>query len=155
MFGWVVICASAYAHHHHLVPNGDSLLDLKEWGTLATISGKSTITNERAVILIANVHALVLSVMATIAPLPFSDTLLLEEGETDEPASGVMPKFLPGLTREAEILNGRMAMMGLIQLAGYSAVSHQSMINVVDQWLGGLYTSGVVEAVAVVADKVA
>lgn len=73
MFGWVVICATAYAKGHNLIPDADLPLDLKAWGTLATISGKSTITNERAIILIANVHALVMSVMATCAPLPFSD----------------------------------------------------------------------------------
>ncbi|GMI40676.1 hypothetical protein TeGR_g14527, partial [Tetraparma gracilis] len=87
MFGWVVICATAYAQGHHLIPDADLPLNLKAWGTLATISGKTTLTNERAVVLIANVHALVVSVLATCAPLPFSDRLLLEEGEEDEEAA--------------------------------------------------------------------
>merc|ERR1719506_113220 len=88
MFGWVVICATAYAKGHHLIPDADLPLDLKSWGTLATISGKETITNERAVVLVANVHALCLSVLAACAPLPFQDTLLFEEGEEDQPAYG-------------------------------------------------------------------
>eukprot|EP00518_Triparma_eleuthera_P005234 CAMPEP_0182452818 /NCGR_PEP_ID=MMETSP1319-20130603/149_1 /TAXON_ID=172717 /ORGANISM="Bolidomonas pacifica, Strain RCC208" /LENGTH=203 /DNA_ID=CAMNT_0024650691 /DNA_START=70 /DNA_END=681 /DNA_ORIENTATION=- len=139
MFGWVVICATAYAKGHNLIPDADLPLDLKSWGTLATISGKNTITNERAIILIANVHALVLSVMATCAPLPFSDQLLLKDGEEDEKPYGTIPEFKTGLTLEAEIMNGRMAMMGLITVIAASAIEHKSIIEVVNEWLGGAY----------------
>merc|ERR1719223_2597123 len=85
MFGWVFLCATAYAKGHGLFPGGDSLLDLKEWGTLATISGKNTISNERAIILIANAHAFGISLMATICPPPFGDSLLLDPND-DSPA---------------------------------------------------------------------
>ena len=78
MFGWVFICATAYAKGHGLIPDMDVPLDLKEWGTLATITGKGTITNGRAVILMANVHFFAVSLMATICPLPFGDSLLLD-----------------------------------------------------------------------------
>mmetsp|Transcript_5830 Transcript_5830/g.11697 ORF Transcript_5830/g.11697 Transcript_5830/m.11697 type:complete len:221 (+) Transcript_5830:49-711(+) len=139
MFGWVVICATAYAKGHNLIPDADLPLDLKQWGTLATISGKTTLTNERAVVLIANVHALVMSVMATCAPLPFSDQLLLKEGEEDEKPYGIIPKFNTGLTMEAEIMNGRMAMMGLITVIAASAIQHKSILDVVNEWVGGAY----------------
>ena len=68
MFGWVFICATAYAKGHGLIPDPEATLNLKQWGTLATISGKNTITNERAIILIANVHFLFLSVCAALCP---------------------------------------------------------------------------------------
>jgi len=138
MFGWFVIVASAYAHGHNLIPNADMALDLKQWGTLATISGKSTITNERAVILIANVHALFVSFLAAMAPSSFADQLLLKEGEVDEEPYGLVPPLVTGLTPEAEIMNGRMAMMGLIALVGTSAINQMPMVDVVNEWLGGL-----------------
>jgi len=148
MFGWVVICACAYAKGHNLFPDADTTLNLKQWGTLATISGKETITNERAIILIANVHAFFVGVAATIAPLPFSDTLLLDPNhpmyewqmERNSKPAGVLPDFKKmGVTPEAELMNGRMAMMGLITLIAYSGIQGQSMIDTVNQWLGGLY----------------
>ncbi|GMI12043.1 hypothetical protein TrLO_g9697 [Triparma laevis f. longispina] len=138
-FGWVVICATAYAQGHNLIPDADLPLDLKQWGTLATISGKTTLTNERAIVLIANVHALVMSVCAALAPLPFSDQLLLKDGEEDEKPYGIIPEFKTGLTMEAEIMNGRMAMMGLITVIAASAIEHKSIIAVVNEWLGGAY----------------
>ena len=62
MFGWVFIVATGYCQAHGLIPNPTQALDFKEWGTLAIISGGKggglTITNERACILIANVHFL-------------------------------------------------------------------------------------------------
>jgi len=139
MFGWVVICASAYAHGHNLIPDANLPLDLKEWGTLATISGKTTLTNERAVILIANVHALFVSFLAACAPMPFSDQLLLKDGEKDEEPYGLVPPLVWGLTPEAEVMNGRMAMMGLITLVATAAITQKPMIDVVNEWLGGLY----------------
>uniref|UniRef100_A0A7S2MHN0 Uncharacterized protein n=1 Tax=Octactis speculum TaxID=3111310 RepID=A0A7S2MHN0_9STRA len=136
MFGWFAIVCTGYCQAHHLIPDADKLLDLKEWGTLATISGKATISNERAIILIAHVHALMVSVCATMAPM--MDTLLLEPGEADEPAAGVFPPFETGLTSAAELWNGRMAMMGLITASSYSLMTGTSFLNTVDLWLGGL-----------------
>lgn len=141
MFGWVVICATAYAKGHGLIPNADVPLDLKEWGTLATISGKNTITNERAIILIANVHAFSVGLLATLCPLPFSDPLLLDPTD-DKPAPepyGVIPAFVPGVTEEAEMYNGRLAMLGLITLIGASAIQGKPMLDIVNEGVGGLY----------------
>eukprot|EP00551_Chaetoceros_affinis_P010644 CAMPEP_0203672434 /NCGR_PEP_ID=MMETSP0090-20130426/8429_1 /ASSEMBLY_ACC=CAM_ASM_001088 /TAXON_ID=426623 /ORGANISM="Chaetoceros affinis, Strain CCMP159" /LENGTH=227 /DNA_ID=CAMNT_0050537747 /DNA_START=44 /DNA_END=727 /DNA_ORIENTATION=+ len=146
MFGWVVICATAYAKGHGLIPNPEMTLDLKEWGTLATISGKNTITNERAIILIANVHAFMVGICATICPLPFSDPLLLDpnQGEAYERAAntkpyGVMPKMNMGVTEEAEIMNGRMAMLGLVAVVSTAFIENKPILDVVNEWVGGLY----------------
>ena len=146
MFGWVFICATAYAKGHNLIPDADLPLDLKEWGTLATISGKNTISNERAIILIANVHCFMVGLAATIAPMPFSDPLLLDpnQGEAYERAIntkpyGVFIDMKTGLTEEAEMMNGRMAMLGLCTLMATSAFTGKSMIDVVNEWVGGLY----------------
>mmetsp|Transcript_23126 Transcript_23126/g.50087 ORF Transcript_23126/g.50087 Transcript_23126/m.50087 type:complete len:233 (-) Transcript_23126:308-1006(-) len=153
MFGWVVMCACAYAKGHDLIPNGDAALNLKEWGTLATITdglnkGKDTISNERAIILIAQVHAFFVGVAATIAPLPFSDTLLLDPNhpmyewqvERNSKLGGVMPDISKmGVNPHAELMNGRMAMMGIITLLAYSGIQGQSMIDTINEWVGGAY----------------
>ena len=147
MFGWVFMCATAYAKGHGLIPNPDMLLDLKEWGTLATISGKNTLTNERAVILFANVHFFMVGLMATICPSSFSDPLLLDPNapgydravaRNKEPY-GVLPAFKTGLTPEAEIYNGRMAMMGLITVISYSFITGTPILDVINTWIGGAY----------------
>ena len=140
MFGWVFICATAYAKGHGLIPDPEATLNLKQWGTLATISGKNTITNERAIILIANVHFLFLSVCAALCPPPFGDQLLLEPDEMDKEPYGMFPDYKDsGITETAEMVNGRLAMIGLIALLGQSAISGQSMIDVVNTWVGGAY----------------
>ena len=137
MFGWFFICATAYCKGHGLIPNPDMLLDFKEWGTLATISGKTTIANERAIILIANAHFFGVSLMATACPLPFSDPLLLDPNspqyeaalERNKNGFGYLPAFKLGLTEEAEMINGRLAMVGLTALISYTAVSGQDMVS--------------------------
>eukprot|EP00567_Pseudictyota_dubia_P014294 CAMPEP_0197443256 /NCGR_PEP_ID=MMETSP1175-20131217/9036_1 /TAXON_ID=1003142 /ORGANISM="Triceratium dubium, Strain CCMP147" /LENGTH=219 /DNA_ID=CAMNT_0042973861 /DNA_START=40 /DNA_END=699 /DNA_ORIENTATION=- len=145
MFGWFFICATAYAKGHGLIPNPDMALDLKEWGTLATISGKNTITNERAVILFANVHFFMMGLMATIAPLDFWDPLLVdpnhpryEELKNQEPY-GYMPAFTPGINEATEMIHGRLAMVGLITLVGASAIEGKPMLDIVNEWVGGAY----------------
>lgn len=148
MFGWVVMCACAYAKGHGLIPDADSTLNLKEWGTLSTISNTDTITNERAIILIANVHAFFVGVCATIAPLPMSDTLLLDPNhpmyewqvERNSKLGGVFPDLKRmGVTPHAELINGRMAMMGIITCLGYSLIQGQTMIDTINEWVGGAY----------------
>jgi hypothetical protein len=147
MFGWFFICATAYAKGHGLIPGGDDLLDLKEWGTLATISGKGTISNERAIILIANAHAFSVGLLATICPPPFGDSLLLDPNhpesermtERNAQGFGYLPALKFGLTAEAEIINGRLAMVGLISLVMASAIFDESMIDIVNDWVGGAY----------------
>lgn len=147
MFGWVFICATAYAKGHGLIPDYDVPLDLKEWGTLATITGKGTITNGRAVILMANVHFFAISLMATICPLPFGDSLLLDPDDESYEKSmqrnaqpfGYMPDFKTGLTEEAEIINGRLAMLGIISLITATAIEQKPMLDIVNEWTGGFY----------------
>jgi len=147
MFGWFFICATAYAKGHGLIPDMDIPLNLKEWGTLATISGKGTITNGRAVILMANVHFFAVSLMATICPVPFGDSLLLDPDDESYEKSmarnkqpfGYMPNFKTGLTEEAEIINGRLAMLGIISLVFATAIEQKPMLDIVNEWTGGFY----------------
>jgi len=146
MFGWFFICVTAYCKGHGLIPNPEQMLDLKQWGTLATISGRYTITNERAIILIANVHCFFVGLMATIAPQPFiMDPLLLDPNtpgyeyavERNKKPYGVIPPLKTGLTPEAEIYNGRMAMFGLIMVIGDALITHRTILDVVNDWVGG------------------
>jgi len=139
MFGWFFICASAYCKGHGLIPEPDMLLDFKEWGTLAVISGKTTITNERAIILIANAHFFALSLMAAFCPLPFSDTLFKDPSDSKVEGYGYLPALKFGLTEEAEILNGRLAMVGLAALLTATAIEQKPMLDIVNEWVGGAY----------------
>lgn len=147
MFGWFFICATAYCKGHGLIPDPEMLLDLKQWGTLATISGKDTISNERAIILVANAHFFALSLAATICPLPFGDSLFVDPNhpnyeamaERNKNGFGYLPALKFGLTEEAEIINGRLAMLGLVMLIGATATSGQNMLDIVNEWVGGAY----------------
>jgi hypothetical protein len=147
MFGWLFICATAYCKGHGLIPGGDVLLDLKQWGTLATISGTGTISMERAIILIANVHFFGISLMATICPPSFGDSLLLDPNhpnydkmvERNNKPFGFLPAFKAGLTEEAEIINGRLAMVGIISLVTATAIFDKPMLDIVNDWVGGAY----------------
>ena len=138
MFGWFFIICTGYAQAHNLIPNPTEPLNLKVWGTLATISGTQTITNERAIILVANVHALMVGICAAFLPLGYMDKLLLDQGEADEAPAGVFPPFETGLTAGAEMWNGRMAMMGLITATSYSLITGTPFMDTVNLWLGGL-----------------
>jgi hypothetical protein len=137
MFGWVALLATGYAKSHGLIPNADSLLDAKEWGTLALTMGGS-ISNERAVILVAHLHCLLYSVCAAVAPLASQDKLFLSAGDADEPAAGLIPKFVPGLTLSAELINGRLAMLGLTALLATSAATQTPILDVINAGVGGL-----------------
>jgi len=120
MFGWAMIIGTLHAQANGLIPNAELPIDASVWGPLAYLGDGSTISNERAIVLIANVHALVMSVCAAFAPLDFQDKLLYKEGEAREAAAGFLPKFVPGLTPEAELFNGRLAMLGLVLTVHYS-----------------------------------
>mmetsp|Transcript_26090 Transcript_26090/g.71863 ORF Transcript_26090/g.71863 Transcript_26090/m.71863 type:complete len:221 (-) Transcript_26090:220-882(-) len=140
MFGWFFICATAYCKGHGLIPDPEMALDLKTWGTLATISGKETITNERAIILIANAHFFALSLCATLCPLPFGDPLFYDPSEQKySEGYGYLPAMKLGLTEEAEIINGRLAMLGLTTLIIDTAVEQKPMLDIVNSWVGGAY----------------
>lgn len=104
---------------------------------MAYIYGGS-ITNERAVILVAHLHFLLYSVFAAVAPLSTQDKLYLEDGAVPEPAAGLIPKLVPGLTKEAELLNGRLAMLGLVVLLTVSTVYQTPILDVINTGLGGL-----------------
>jgi len=148
MFGWFFICATAYCKGHGLIPDPETLLSVKDWGTLAIISGTTTISNERAIILAANMHFFALSLMATIAPLPFGDSLFLDPNHPSYDKMSARNKagigYLPdmkkmGLTEEAEIMNGRLAMLGLAALVFTTALSGKPMLDIVNEWVGGAY----------------
>ena len=147
MFGWVMIIGAAYAKGHGLIPNADVALDMKEWGTLASIMGKTTITTERAVILAANMHAFGISLMATICPAPWADPLLLDPNhptyekavKTNAEPYGYMPSMKPGLTPAVEMWHGRFAMLGLTALVIAAASTGKSMLDIVNDCVGGLY----------------
>ena len=137
MFGWVALLATGYAKSHGLIPNPDEMLNVKEWGTLAYSYGGS-ITNERATILIGHLQLLLVSACAAIAPLSFQDPILLDAGTPHEPAAGLFPNHKPGLTLEAEILNGRLAMLGIIVLVIFSSVKQMPILDVISLGLGGV-----------------
>uniref|UniRef100_A0A7S3JY58 PSI subunit V n=1 Tax=Aureoumbra lagunensis TaxID=44058 RepID=A0A7S3JY58_9STRA len=139
MFGWFFIICTGYAQSHGLIPDADKTLDLSVWGTLAQITPRvSTITNERAIILVANIHALMVSLCAAFAPFPTQDKLLLEPGEADEDPAGIIPKFTPGLNPDAEMINGRLAMLGITTVSAYSLIYGVPFMDVVNSMLGGL-----------------
>jgi hypothetical protein len=138
MAGWVALIATAYAKGHNLIPNADSLLDLKEWGTLAYTYGGS-ITNERAVILVGHLHLLFVSVCAAVAPLSFQDRLYVQDDEVMEEPAGLIPKAAPGLTAGAELLNGRLAMLGLTVTVLISWVYQMPILDVINTGVGGAY----------------
>jgi len=99
------------------------------------------ISNERAIIMIAHVHALGVSAAAAFGPQVLGDSLTLLDDETDEEPYGV---FIPvagqtGLTPAAEMMNGRMAMFGLIFLISASMASGKDILEVFDIGVGGLY----------------
>merc|ERR1719446_524459 len=118
MFGWAAILLTGYAKAHGLFPDGDVALQYKDWGALTQLGFGQYISNERAIIMIAHVHALAVSACAAFGPQVLGDTLTLLDDEADEEPYGV---FIPvagqtGLTPAAEMMNGRMAMFGLIFL---------------------------------------
>jgi len=154
MFGWFFICCTAYFKGHGMIPDANAMLKFKDWGALAIIGAAGTknavyISNERAIVLAANIHCFMVGLFATIAPMPWSDPLLLDpdQGEMYEKALNTKPYgVIPdmsfknwGLTETAEIMNGRIAMFGLIMLLGTALVDGKNMIDVVNDWVGGLY----------------
>lgn len=44
-----------------------------------------------------------------------------------------------GINPHAELMNGRMAMMGLIACVSYSFIQGQTMIETINEWVGGAY----------------
>merc|ERR1719198_637586 len=103
MFGWLAIFATGYADAHGLFPNGATALTYKEWGALTQLGFGQYISNERAIIMIAHIHALAVSAMAAYGPQVLGDSLTLLDGEADEEPYGLFPPLMGqgGLTPAA------------------------------------------------------
>ncbi|KAL1524360.1 hypothetical protein AB1Y20_019257 [Prymnesium parvum] len=140
MFGWFMILATGYAKAHGLFPDPEVALTYKDWGGLAQIGFGEYISNERAIIMIAHIHALAVSAAAAWGPQVLGDSLTLMEGEEDEEPYGLFPPLMGqgGLTPAAEMWNGRLAMLGIIMLVLSSVVSGKDILEVVDVGIGGL-----------------
>jgi len=140
MFGWLAIVATAYAKGHGFFPDPSVALKYDQWGALAQIGFGEYISNERAIIMIAHIHALGVSMAAAFGPQVLGDSLTLLDGEVDEEPYGLFPplKGQTGLTPAAEMYNGRMAMMGLIAVITASVASGKDILEVVDIGVGGM-----------------
>jgi len=124
MFGWAFIIGTLHAQANGYIPDPTAGIDASVWGPLSRLgAGAGTISNERAIVMVANVHAFAVGICAAFAPLGYMDTLLIEDGEEDEPAAGVFPAFETGMTPAAELWNGRMAMMGLVTTTSYALIT--------------------------------
>ena len=64
------------------------------------------------------------------------DTLVKEKGYTPEPAAGLIPAFKAGLTPEAELINGRLAMFGLMAVTSASIFTGTPVLDVINLGLG-------------------
>ena len=99
---------------------------------------KTSYSSTSSIVHVGHLHLLLFSVCAAVAPLSFQDKLYLESGEEHEPASGLIPKIVPGLTPQAEILNGRLAMLGLTVLLAQTTITQTPILDVINTGLGGL-----------------
>merc|ERR1719247_2147184 len=120
-----MIIGTGVAKANGFFPTPDKALTYNDWGALAQIGFGGYISNERAIIMMAHVHALGVSMAAAFGPQVLGDTLTLLDGEADEEPYGLLPPFKgqTGLTPAAEMYNGRMAMMGLIMVVATSMAS--------------------------------
>jgi hypothetical protein len=66
----------------------------------------------------------------------FQDTLVKEKGYTPEPPAGLIPPFKTGLTPEAELINGRLAMFGLMALVWASISTGTPILDCINIGLG-------------------
>lgn len=138
MFGFLVLVATGYCKGHGLIPDASVPLDMQTWGVIGSLGDNSAISMQRAIILVAHIHVLMVSIAAAIAPFSFQDKLLLEPGEKDEAPSGLFPEFKGGLTKEAEMWNSRVAMLGIICLVATSAATNTPILDVLNLSLGNL-----------------
>lgn len=138
MFGFLVLVLTGYVKGHGLIPDPTTPLDIAQWGVLGTLGDTGGITTERAVILVAHIHVLFVSVAAALAPFSFQDKLLLGAGEADEEPAGLFPPLSPGLTKDAELWNSRVAMLGIICLVVTAVATDTSILDVLNNCLGNL-----------------
>jgi len=141
MFGWFMILLSGYMKAHGLFPAADVALKYDDWGALTQMGFNQYISNERACIMIAHIHALGVSAAAAWGPQVLGDSLTLLDGEADEEPYGLFPPLMGqgGLTPAAEMWNGRLAMLGIIALVLTSALSGKDILEVIDIGTGGLF----------------
>ena len=71
MFGMFLMTFTAYLKGHGLIPDADKVLDVNQWGPLAYAGFGQVITNERAIILVAHIHVLFVSIICAFSPLAF------------------------------------------------------------------------------------
>lgn len=138
MFGFFLLTVTAYCQGQGLLPDPSITLNAADWGTLVRLGDYTGISLRRAVILIAHVHVLMVSIAAAIAPFSFQDKLLLEPGEEDAKPAGLIPPLNFGFTKEAEIWNSRVAMLGIIVLVCQSVATRTPVLDVLNLWLGKL-----------------
>jgi hypothetical protein len=78
-----------------------------QWVIVSTTGGEQvTIPAARAAIAIGHLHFGAVGVFAAYSKNSVKDKLLLEPGEKDEAPAGLFPAIRPGLTKDAEMLNG-------------------------------------------------
>lgn len=138
MFGFLVLFLTAYCKGHGLLPDASLTVDMSRWGGLAALGDRQPISLQRAVILIAHVHVLMVSIAAAISPFAFQDKLLLEPDEKDEEPAGLFPPLSFGLTKDAELWNSRVAMLGIICLVGQAVATKTPILDVLNLWLGNM-----------------
>merc|ERR1712078_377905 len=140
MFGWAAIMATYVGKKYGVFPDPAVALAYKDWGALTQMGFGKYISNERACIMIAHVHALGVSFAAAFGPQVLGDSLTLLDGEEDEEPYGLIVPIRGnfGLTPAAEIVNGRLAMLGIIVIVFSSFASGKDILDVIDAGVGGL-----------------
>ena len=81
MFGWMAIILTGYAKGHGFFPDPTVALKYDQWGALTQMGFGEYISNERASIMIAHIHALGVSMAAAFGPQVLGDSLTLLDGE--------------------------------------------------------------------------
>merc|ERR1719199_2307249 len=76
------------------------------------------------------------SIFAAVAPFQFQDTLAKQQGYTPEAPAGLIPPFKTGLTPEAELINGRLAMLGVIAITMAPLFTGTSVVDTINLGLG-------------------
>merc|ERR1719379_955901 len=140
MFGWAAIIATAVCRKYGGFPDPAVALQYKDWGALTQLGFGEYISEERAAIMIAHVHALGVSFAAAFGPRVLGDSLTLENGEEDEePYGAIIPiRGNYGLTPAAEMINGRIAMLGIVVVVFSSFASGKDILELIDIGVGGL-----------------
>merc|ERR1719389_994173 len=140
MFGWAAIIATAVAKKYGVFPDPTVALAYKDWGALTQMGFGQYISNERATIMIAHIHALGVSFAAAFGPQVLGDSLTLLDGEEDEEPYGIVVPIRGnyGLTPAAEMINGRLAMLGIVVVVFSSFASGKDILDIVDIGIGTL-----------------